>query len=76
MIEFILEHNIRPEIDQPAADLWRQVVAEMPKVRAPRQRNDAHPVAGVAQMLHQPAVIQVPAGQRLEVAVDHQTEVH
>ncbi len=76
MIELILEYHIRPEIDQPAADLGRQVVAEMPAVRAPRERDDAHPVAGAAQMLDQPAVIHIPAGQRLEVAVDHQADVH
>ncbi len=71
MIEFILNHNIQA-LRQPKAEVIHQVRA----VISPGQGNDLYCITLCVQIFHQLAVIQIPATDGVQRAVNYKPDFH
>ena len=76
VVELVLHEHVEAPAVQAPGERSGRVVGQMAGIVAPRQRDDLDVVAVRGQVLHQLAVVQVAAGQRVEAAVDDEADPH
>src|SRR3990170_4594306 len=76
MVEFILEQGVKFRAADFPGQAQAHVLRHEARVPAPRHRENAQRMPSTPEMVHQQAVVQVPAGRRVERSVDDQTETH
>lgn len=80
MVEFILDQNVKLSIRSGLLRCARndivKIVCQMRGVISPGKRDDLHRIALCAEIVHQPAVVHVPAAERVKRAVNDETDLH
>jgi len=72
MDEFVLQDEVPGAAAQPVAQFVRQIVEEAGPIMPPGQANHLDPVPPALQGLDQVTVVQEPAGQGVQAAVEDQ----
>ena len=76
MVELVLQEDIQRCTAQATAQCTRNVISQVARIIPPWQGDDFHVISFSAQVFYQNAVINISAGDVLEVTVNNQTDAH